>query len=158
MNKIFCFFILFIQIFSCAEAKPCAGRFVLAELTATDSTWVVVREKAQFKPILRLAIIDSVVWVTTYGADGFPVRLKHSGSGIFIENIIFRRKELKPQPGSNLNLLGPYRSNDVTFQLKLPANTCSLEKSLLIEISDPKKSEVEILNFNLEENVVRKAS
>lgn len=147
MMKYYVHLFLFINIFNFAyaEENQCNWNIFLDELTSTDSNWVVVRDKSEFKPILELIISDSIVWLSTYGSDAFPVQLQNVGSSVIIKNIIFRR-ELS-DPSDDMKLIRPYRSEDMRYQLKLPSHSCSLNGVLLIEISNSKNEQVEILNF-----------
>lgn len=138
---------LFISIFNFSYAKDnnCSPHSFLHDLASSDSAWETLRNGSEFKPILRLAVIDSIFWLSTYGADGFPVEIKIIQSKALIKGITFRKES--PKSDDNIKLLRQYRSENVIFELELPNGPCQLDSKLLIKISNVKTDKIETIEL-----------
>ena len=112
-----------------------------------DSNWEVVREPGVFSPIVGLKVFESKLWISTYGADFFPVKAKSEHNSILVENIRF----LRPAPAKIENdpaeLARQYTSEGVVFTIPLVPNNCDIRDKLQIDITNSTGDNKEIFTF-----------
>jgi hypothetical protein len=112
-----------------------------------DSTWEIVQGDSDFKPIIGLTVFESKLWVSTFGADFFPVTIIPDINSFSIENIRFLRQspiEIENDPAMLVKL---YKEDKVRFKIYIRPKTCELEGDLQLKIYNLTAKEDEILDF-----------
>ena len=111
------------------------------------SHWVVDREAGTFSPILSLKVFKSEIWVSTYGADFFPVTAKPSSNSILLEGVRFLRPSPVKIENGAAELVKPYAAEDVVFRIRLLPSDCKILDKLSIDIINLVAGNTETLNF-----------
>jgi hypothetical protein len=112
-----------------------------------NSNWEVVRESGAFYPIIGLKVFESKLWVSTYGADFFPVKTKPSNNSILIENIRFLRTAPVPIENDPADLVRHYVTDEIVFSIPLVSEHCNIGDTLQIDITNRIEGVKETLTF-----------
>lgn len=116
--------------------EACNVDEILSAFLGEDGNWEVLREPGAFSPILGLKVFESELWVSTYGADFFPVKVKTASNSILIENIRFLRPaptRIENDPGE---LVKQYATEDIVFTIPLDPSHCDIRDKLNIDITN----------------------
>ncbi|KZW98166.1 hypothetical protein JL49_25015 [Pseudoalteromonas luteoviolacea] len=114
----------------------CSAELILSEFIKENSNWKVVDESEGFSPIQGLRVLESRIWISTYGADFFPVKVKSVGNAILIENIRFLRSAPIKIHNDPAELVKVYKAKGVLFTIQLTPNNCEIKGKLQIEITN----------------------
>lgn len=136
---------------NCLAKKPfledCDTDKSLSALLEMDSNWEVARESGTFSPIIGLKVFESKLWVSTYGADFFPVKAKSASNSILLESTQFLRPAPVKIENDPAELVRPYAADDIIFVIPLAPNYCDIRDKLQIDITNRIGENEESLTF-----------
>lgn len=128
--------------------NTCGPNEFKTNILKSSGEWLATRKNDEFKPILGVTIFNSGVWLSTLGADYFPVKLNVVENKLRIENIVFRREPVGSKFfDKEAYLVKQYRDPSYEFTFKTIDESCSLGDTLVIEIRNTKRNISEAIFF-----------
>lgn len=128
--------------------NTCGPNEFKTNILKSSGEWVATRKNDEFKPILGVTIFNSGVWLSTFGADYFPVKLNVVENKLLIENIVFRREPVGSKVlDKEAYLVKKYRDPSYEFTFKKIDESCSLGDTLVTEILNTKSNTSETIIF-----------